>query len=100
MEELQIGADIDLSGCVILPKSNEGCIKISGRGAHILNGTFMQLVRKNEEWPQHREFYMRVDPVDIVRNSYTDKRGYPASCGLENKDKNITIIIHGNKGVE
>lgn len=55
-----------------------------------------QLTR--EFWPTNTEFHLKVNKEDKVINLVTDRRGYPGSCGPENKNKNCTIIIHENRG--
>lgn len=46
-----------------------------------------------EYWPKNTEYYLKVNKTDEVINVKTDKRGYPGSCGTENKNKDVTIII-------
>jgi len=53
-----------------------------------------QLTR--EFWPTNTEFHLKVNKEDEVINLVTDKRGYPGSCGPNNKNRNCTIIIHGD----
>lgn len=43
------------------------------------------------------EYWIKVNPCDEVINTNTDKRGYPGSCGTGNKNKDVIIIIKGNK---
>lgn len=45
--------------------------------------------------PKEVEYDIKVYPGDQVIESSTDKRGYPKSCGKENKNKRLIIIIKG-----
>jgi len=47
--------------------------------------------------PQGVEYDVKVYPNDRVIESSTDKRGYPKSCGKENKNKRLIIIIKGDQ---
>ncbi len=46
-------------------------------------------------FPSETEYHLKVNKNDKVVKSHTDKRGYPASCGVENKEKDIIIIVRG-----
>lgn len=48
-------------------------------------------------FPQNTEYNLKVNTNDKVLKSHTDKRGYPASCGIENKEKDIVIIVRGKQ---
>lgn len=62
-------------------------------GNNVFNGN-----PKREFWPEKQEFFLKVSKQDNVINSYTDKRGYiPTSCGKENAEKNVTIIVRGSE---
>ena len=41
------------------------------------------------------EYWLKVNPQDQVLYKQTDNRGYPASCGTENKNKDVIMIIKG-----
>lgn len=39
------------------------------------------------------EFWIKVNPGDDVIKTHTDNRGYPASCGTGNKNKDVIMIV-------
>lgn len=39
------------------------------------------------------EYWIKVNPGDQVINTHTDNRGYPASCGTDNKNKDVIMIV-------
>ena len=39
--------------------------------------------------------WLKVNPTDQVLYQKTDRRGYPPSCGTENKEKDVIIIVKG-----
>jgi len=39
------------------------------------------------------EFWIKVNPADQVIKTHTDNRGYPASCGTDNKNKDVIMIV-------
>lgn len=41
------------------------------------------------------EYWLKVNPCDQVFKQKTDRRGYPHSCGVDNKDKDVIIIVKG-----
>lgn len=41
------------------------------------------------------EYWLKVNPYDQVFKQKTDRRGYPQSCGVENKDKDVIVIVKG-----
>ncbi|MDD4000415.1 MAG: hypothetical protein PHX62_05950 [Bacilli bacterium] len=43
------------------------------------------------------EYWLKVNPCDEVINTKTDKRGYPGSCGVENKNRDVIIIIKNDE---
>lgn len=62
-------------------------------GVNIHDCTFLPLEDGNI--PEHDDFYIKVNPGDKVLKKQTDKRGYPACCGIENKNKDVVIIVRG-----
>lgn len=39
------------------------------------------------------EYWIKVNPGDHVIRTHTDNRGYPASCGTDNKNKDVIMIV-------
>lgn len=47
-------------------------------------------------WPENTEYHFKVNRQDQILESSTDKRGYPQSCGKENREKGVTVIVHND----
>lgn len=47
-------------------------------------------------WPENTEYHFKVSREDKILESSTDKRGYPQSCGVENREKGVTVIVHND----
>lgn len=47
-------------------------------------------------WPENTEYHFKVNRQDQILESSTDKRGYPQSCGKENREKCVTVIVHND----
>lgn len=47
-------------------------------------------------WPENTEYHFKVSKQDKIIESSTDKRGYPQSCGKENREKGVTVIVHND----
>jgi hypothetical protein len=51
----------------------------------------------NEKWHHHEKLTIEVDDGDDVFTSYTNECGaIPTSCGPENKDKTVIIVVKNN----
>lgn len=48
-------------------------------------------------WPENSAYHIEVSKQDQIIESSTDRRGYPQSCGIENREKGVTIIVHNEK---
>jgi hypothetical protein len=53
-------------------------------------------VNKELEAPKEIRYDLKVFTTDQVLESKTDKRGYPKSCGIQNANKDIIVIIRGD----
>lgn len=49
----------------------------------------------DDEIPEYDNFFVQVNPGDQVFRKKTDSRGYPPSCGVENKDMDVIMIVKG-----
>jgi hypothetical protein len=49
---------------------------------------------------EYQGLYVDIYQDDIVFSCVVDPRGYPASLGLPNVGKDVTIIVHGEEGEE
>ena len=100
-------AKVYLDNCVAhLDGEGAGFVNISGlqSGSVITNNIIKPepyhtygSQNRMDYFPSKTEYHLTVNKNDKVVKSHTDKRGYPASCGVENKEKDIVIIIRGDQ---
>lgn len=85
---------IEIGNAIILYE-NSPVVRMEGNtyGVNIHDCSFLPMV--NGYIPEYDDYFIKVNATDKVLKSHTDKRGYPASCGVENKEKDIIIIVRG-----
>lgn len=64
--------DLSINGCTFIPMLDEYNI------------------------PDQDDCYVKINKGDTVLRKRTDERGYAQSCGVENKNKDIVIIVREN----
>jgi hypothetical protein len=85
-----------------LDKVVSGSSKISrnsilGHATYYKYGSRYGQPQIKRHWPENTEYHLKVDKQDKIIESGTDKRGYPQSCGIENREKGITVIVHNEE---
>jgi hypothetical protein len=53
-------------------------------------------IDKELKTPRKLQYDLKIFSTDKVLESKTDKRGYPKSCGIQNANKDIIVIIRGD----
>jgi len=86
---------VDIGNAIIIEKEDYS-MRFEGHtyGVNIHNCTlcdkYTQTINLNDD-----EYWLKVNPTDQVLYQKTDRRGYPASCGAENKEKDVIVIVKG-----
>lgn len=88
---------VSIKNCVVL-SDKYPMFNFEGRtyGLEVSGCTFIPMLDELNI-PEHNECYLKVNPSDEVLKKKTDDRGYPQSCGIENKNKDVVIIVRGSK---
>ena len=94
IQEIKL-SKVEIKDAVILFGKSR-VIQMEGRtySVSIHDCTFLPMIEN--EIPEYNEYYVKVNAGDKVLKKPTDRRGYPASCGVENANKEIVVIVRGD----
>lgn len=86
---------IDIGNSIVIRKENEPW-KFEGSTYSLNLHDCMFYNRQSQTIDfEDGEYWLKVNPQDQVLYKQTDNRGYPASCGTENKNKDVIMILRG-----
>jgi len=84
---------IDIGNSIVIRDENEGWnFEGNTYSLNLHNNTFYSkssdLIKISDD-----EYWIKVNPGDQVIKTHTDNRGYPASCGTDNRNKDVIMIV-------
>ncbi len=87
---------VDIGNAIIIPKENPA-IRFEGSTYQYFMHDCMFYDRQSQTIDYGEgEYWLKVNPQDQVFKQKTDRRGYPPSCGVENKEKDVIVIVRGS----
>ncbi len=84
---------IDIGNSIVIKKDNDqwrfdgSTYSLNIHGCDFLDRS-NNLIKISDD-----EYWIKVNPGDHVIHTHTDNRGYPASCGTDNKNKDVIMIV-------
>lgn len=85
---------VEIGNAIIIEKEQSLSLQFEGSTYSVnLHGNTLYSRSSNLIKISDDEYWIKVNPGDQVLRKQTDSRGYPPSCGVENKEKDVIMII-------